>query len=150
GSSRCFSPKHSIDDRNELGKQLEEIEATRDLIQQTIIQRTENRKQHTLLKKIDQLEQESIVKIRQVAEEVRNELFKCANQLPHDVKKNLQLISNDMKIGREENDFSEIDIQQWTQKLEELKKELQNSSNISIQQDSTPLVTKININYKDT
>ncbi|CAF4377020.1 unnamed protein product [Rotaria sp. Silwood2] len=55
---------------NELGKQLEEIEATRDLIQQTIIQRTENRKQHTLLKKIDQLEQESIVKIRQVTEEV--------------------------------------------------------------------------------
>ncbi|CAF4545244.1 unnamed protein product [Rotaria sp. Silwood2] len=107
---------------NELGKQLEEIEATRDLIQQTIIQRTENRKQHTLLKKIDQLEQESIVKIRQVTEEVRNKLFKYATQLPHDVKKNLHLISNDMKKGREENDFSEIDIQQWTQKLEKLKK----------------------------
>ncbi|CAF0909653.1 unnamed protein product [Rotaria sordida] len=150
GCSRIFCPKHSIDHRNELGKQLEQIEVTHDLVQQILIQQTEGSKQHLLLKTIDQWEQESIVKIRQAAEEARNELLKYTAHHTNQVKKNLQLIFNDIKEGRENNDFSESELQQWTQKLEELKIELHNPINVSIQQDSIPLVTKIRIDYQDT
>jgi hypothetical protein len=70
GCSQIFCPKHSIGHRNDLSKQLEEIEITYDIVQQT-----EDPRQHPLLKKIDQWEKESIDKIRRVAEDARNELL---------------------------------------------------------------------------
>ena len=145
GCSRIFCPKHSIDHRNDLNKQLEEVAGTHDLVHQTLNQQTEDLQQHPLLKKIDQWEKESIAKVRQVAEEARNEVITGTTQNTTEVKQKLQLLSNELKEGREENDFSEIDLRQWMEKLEELKKELLNSTTILFREDSTPLITKIRI-----
>ncbi|CAF3346870.1 unnamed protein product [Rotaria sp. Silwood2] len=67
-----FYPKYSNDHRNELSKQLEEIIVVHDLTQQTLIQQIEDSQQYSLLKIINQWEQESIDKIHQTAEEDRN------------------------------------------------------------------------------
>jgi hypothetical protein len=150
GCSRSFCPKHSIDHRNELNKQLEEVTVTHDLVHQTLNLQEEDPQQHPLLKKINQWEKESIDKIRQTAEKARKELFKGATQHTTEVKQKLQLLSNELRQGREENDFSEIDLRQWTQKLEELKKELLYPITIAIQEDSAPLVTNICIDLQDT
>ena len=58
------------------------------------------------------------------------------------VKQKLQLVSNELKEGREENDFSEIDLRQWMKELGELRKELLNPTTIFIREDATPLVTR--------
>jgi hypothetical protein len=150
GCSRVFCPKHSIDHRNELNKQLEEVAVTHDLFQQTLNQQEEDPQQYPLIKKINQWEQKSIDIIRQTAEKARNELFKGASRDTTQVKQKLQILSNELKEGREENDFSEIDLPQWTKKLEELKEELINPTTMTVQEDSTPLVTKICIGRRYT
>lgn len=150
GCSQIFCPKHSIDHRNDLSKQLEEITITYDIVQQTLIQQTEDPRQHPFLKKIDQWEKESIDKIRHAAEEARNELFISTAQHTSEVKQQLQQISNELRQSREENDFSEIDLQQWMKKLEILKNEILNPTTIAIREDSTPLITNIRIDCQDT
>jgi len=150
GCSQIFCPKHSIDHRNDLSKQLEEIEITYDIVQQTLIQQTEDPRQHPLLKKIDQWEKESIDKIHRAAEDVRNELLVSTAQHTTQVKQQLQQMSNDLRQGREENDFSEIDLRQWIEKLEELNNEVLNPNNITIREDSTALISNIRIDRQDT
>ncbi|CAF5155127.1 unnamed protein product, partial [Rotaria sp. Silwood1] len=150
GCLRMFCPKHSNDHRNDLSKQLEEIVVARDLIQQTLIQQMEDPQQHPLVKKINQWEQESIVKIRQAAEEARNRLIKTTTEYTNDLKKKLNNLSDELRQSQEDNDFIETDLQQWIQKLEELKKELHNSTTVTIQEDSTPLVSKILIGNQNT
>ncbi|UJR10844.1 hypothetical protein I4U23_015032 [Adineta vaga] len=150
GCSQVFCPKHSTDHRNELSKQLDEIALTHDLIQQTLNQQTKDPQQHPLLKKINQWESKSMNKIRQMAEEIRNEVLKSSVQHTTGLKQKLQLVSSELRQGREENDFSEIDLHQWIQKLEELKNELHNPTTINIQEDSTTLISKIRIARQNT
>ena len=121
GCSQVFCPNHSVDHRNELNKQLEEITVTHDVVHQTLNQQIEDPQKNLLLKQIDQWEQSAIEKIRQTAEKMRNELFEGITQLTAQMKQNLQILSNQLKHGHQENDFSEIDLLQWKQKLEELR-----------------------------
>jgi hypothetical protein len=150
GCSQIFCPKHSVDHRNELNKQLEEIAVTHDLVHQTLNQQGEDPQKHPLIKKINQWEQSAIDKIRQTAEKARNELFEVTTQHTTQVKQKLQILSNELRQGREENDFSEIDLRQWKQKLEEMKKEILNPATIAIQEDSTSLVSNIHLTRQDT
>jgi hypothetical protein len=149
GCSKLFCPKHSIDHRNELSKQLEEIEITHDLAYKTLIQQTQNLRQHLLIQKVNQWEYQAIEKIRQMADQARNDLLRGITEHASDIKKKLQDLSDELRQGREDNDFLEGDLKQWIEKLEELKLELLNPVNISIHEDSTPLVTKIYIDRQD-
>ncbi|CAF4368303.1 unnamed protein product, partial [Adineta steineri] len=45
----------------------------------------------------------------------------------------------------QENDFNEIDLNQFNLKLKQLSQELDKLSTISIQQETTPLIHKISI-----
>jgi len=150
GCSEIFCPKHSIDHRSDLSKKLEEIEVTHDLAYKTLIQQTQNLRQHSLIQKIDQWEYQSIEKIRLMADEARNQLLKGITEHTTDIKKKLQDLSDELRQGREDNDYLEGDLQQWIEKLEELKLELLNPVNIVIQEDSAPLVTRIRIDHQDT
>jgi hypothetical protein len=149
GCSQTFCPKHSYDHRNELSQQLGDIEVSHDLIHRTLIEQTEDPQQHPLLKKVDEWEQTAIVKIRQTAKEIRNELLKNTAEQTANIKQKLKQLSDELRQGREDNDFIETDLRQWTHKLEELKKELLNPKTITIQEDSTSLITKIRIDRHD-
>ncbi|CAF4908882.1 unnamed protein product [Rotaria sp. Silwood1] len=119
-------------------------------MQQTLIQQMEDPQQHPLVKKINQWEQESIVKIRQAAEEARNRLIKTTTEYTNDLKQKLNNLSDELRQGQEDNDFIETDLQQWIQKLEELKKELHSPATVAVQEDSTPLISKILIRNQNT
>ena len=67
----------------------------------------------------------------------------------NNVKEKLKHLSDDLRQGRDDGDFIETDLQQWTQTLEQLKKELLNPTTIAIQEDSTALITKIRIDHQD-
>jgi hypothetical protein len=149
GCLQTFCPKHSNDHRNELSKQFEEIETAHNFAQQTLIQQTEDPRQHPLLKKIDQWEKESVDKIRQAAEEARNELLKNTVQITANMKQKLKQLSDELRQARDDNDFIETDLQQWIQKIEELKKEVLHPEIIAIREDPTPLVNKICVDRQD-
>ena len=149
GCTKIYCPKHSIEHRNELSKQLEDIEISHDLTYKILIQQTQNLRQHLLIQKIDQWEYQSIEKIRLMADQSRNQLLKGITEHTTDIKKKLQDLLEELRQAREDNDFLEDDLQQWVNKLEEFKLELENPINIYIQQDSISLVNQIRIDYQD-
>jgi hypothetical protein len=72
---QIFCRKHLNEHRDLLNHQLDEIVLEHDTLQQTIVEnKTEKNKQHPILKQIDKWEQDSIVKIQQIAEEARQQV----------------------------------------------------------------------------
>jgi hypothetical protein len=69
--------KHVTEHRQRLSQQLDEVIVEHDLFQQTIID-DQNRK-HRLLVYIDQWEEKSIEKIRQTAQDIREQIDQLEN-----------------------------------------------------------------------
>jgi uncharacterized FlaG/YvyC family protein len=144
GCTLDFCYNHFGDHRQELNIQLEEVEVNRDLFRQTLSEQTAEPEQHLLIKQIDQWECDSIEKIRQAAQEARQMLLQ--NATTRDIKHievKLNELTNQIRQGREENDFVETDLRHWNEQLTELTKELNKPSNISLRHDSKPFVTKL-------
>ncbi len=59
-----FCYNHSTEHRNELSKQFEDIETTRELLRQTLTEPIMKPQTHVLIQQIDQWERNSIMKIR--------------------------------------------------------------------------------------
>jgi len=150
GCLQTFCSKHSSNHRNELGKQLEEIEIKHDLVQETLNQQIENIREHSLIKKIDQWEEQSIEKIRRTADDIRNEVFQHITKHNNDIKEKLQKFSNQLRQSREEDDFIETDLQQWKEKLEELEKNLLASITLITREESNSFIDKICIECNNT
>src|ERR1700733_4792261 len=71
-----FCYKHLTDHRQELNKQLNDIEMNHNLLRQTLNQNIENPNNHFLIQKIDQWEQDSMKKIQETAKQARDILLK--------------------------------------------------------------------------
>jgi len=53
--------------------------------------------------------------------------------------------TDQIRLNRKENDFNEINLRRFQEKLTKLSKELDQPSNVSIQQDSASLVNTISV-----
>jgi len=145
GCSQPFCYNHLGNHRQELGKQLDEIEVTRDLLRQTLIEVVAAPQKHAFIKQIDEWERESIEKIRQTAEEARKLLLKYTAKHFIEIEYNLNTLSNQLRESRHEDNFFETDLQQWNEQLILLKEELNNPSTIKVRHESTPLVNKVSV-----
>jgi hypothetical protein len=58
---------------------------------------------------------------------------------------NLSKLTDQMREIHQENDFNEIDLKNLKQKLTQLEKQLDQISNVSIQEDSEIFIKKISI-----
>jgi hypothetical protein len=80
GCLRVFCRKHLNEHRDLLSHQLDEIFIEHDTLQQTIVEnKGKQNNQHPILKQIDKWEEDSIVKIQQVAEEARQQVEKLTS-----------------------------------------------------------------------
>jgi chromosome segregation ATPase len=129
--------------RQELNKQLDEVEVTRDLFRQTLTDQTTDPQKHSLIQQINDWERDSIRKIRQAAEEARQTLLKHTTGHMRQVEIDLNELTGQLRQRREENDFFETDLYHWNEELTRLTKELAKPSNINLRQDTKPLVNKI-------
>ena len=145
GCSRDFCFNHVIDHRQELSKQMDEIEVTRDLFRQTLTEQTSKPQKHALMQEIDQWEHDSIQKIRETAKEARELLLKHTGGYFNVMEVKLNELTDQLRESREENDFIETDIQQWKEQLKRLEDELHKPSEITVRHDLAPLVTKIGV-----
>ncbi len=143
GCSREFCFNHLADHKQELSKQFDEIEVNRDLFRQTLTEQTTNPQKHALIQQIDQWERDSIKKIRQTADEARQ--LALENTVRHitELETKLNKLTDQLRQSRQENDFNEIDLQEFRRKLTQLSEELEKPKNISIQQNSSSLVDNI-------
>ncbi|CAF3467316.1 unnamed protein product, partial [Rotaria sp. Silwood2] len=67
-------------------------------------------------------------------------------QVFFDIENKLNDIATQLKIIRQENQFNEIDLDQFKEKFSKLQEELDEPSNLSIQQQSSPFINKIVLN----
>jgi phosphoglycerate-specific signal transduction histidine kinase len=145
GCSKMYCINHFEDHRQELSKQLEEVEVTRDLFRQSLTEKITESQKHSFTAQIDEWENESIDKIRQAANEARQVLLKHAAELNTKMENKLNKLTNQLRQSREAKDFFEPDLNQWIEELTQMKDELVKSSIVTIRQDPTPFVTKINV-----
>jgi hypothetical protein len=143
GCSKLFCFNDFNIHRQELGTQLDQIEVDRDLFRQMLTENISKPQNQALMKQIDQWENESINKIRQAAEEARQILIKHSAELNMKLEEKLEMLTNELKQSRQENDFFEPKLNQWKEELAQMNHDLTKPSNITIRNDSTPLVTKI-------
>jgi chromosome segregation ATPase len=145
GCQQLFCFDHLRDHREQLSVQLEHIEGDHDLLRQTLTEKTHNPQKHLLIKQIDQWEKDSINKIQQTAKECRQILLQHTTEYINQIEINLTKLTDQLRETRQENDFNEIDLNEFKQKLTQLTTELDKPSNISIQHDSTTLIKNISV-----
>jgi uncharacterized phage infection (PIP) family protein YhgE len=118
----------------------------RNLFREILTEQKTHPQKHSLIQQIDTWERDSIQKIRQTAEEARELLVQHTTAYIDKIEIKLSQLTEQLKQTREENDFNEIVLNQFNQKLIQLQDELAKPSNISIREDSSSFISKISIN----
>lgn len=147
--SGCFEDfcyTHLGEHRQELSKQLDEIEVHRDQFQQKIAEQAANNTQkHALIQQINQWESESIERIKKTAEETRQLIEKLSSESTDRVEQNLNQLAAEVKHCREEDDIMETDLQKWKEELQQMAQQLNKPSNIEVRLGATPLINRIQV-----
>ena len=96
-----------------------------------------------MIQKIDRWEKDSINKIRQTAEECRTKLIDHTNKDLGELENKLNNIAQEIQRIRKEDEANEIHLNQFKEKLAKLKEQLDKSSNISVEEQASPLINKM-------
>ena len=150
GCLQEYCVNHSFDHRQELNKQLDDVEVTRHLFRQTLLQQATDPEKHALIQQINDWERESIVKIRQTAEEARQTLLKHTTGHIKQIEIDLNKLADQLRQSREDNDFYETDLRHWNDELKRLANELAKPSTINLRQDTTALIHRISVGVTES
>ena len=134
GCSKRFCKQHLKDHENQLELELDQIENQRNIFRQTLSEQLEQPNKHDLIQQINQWEQLSINKIQQTAEKNRQSILNHMNKHFQKIEIDLNLLTNQIKEIRQENDFNESNLIDLRNKLERLQKKLNNPGNISVRE----------------
>jgi len=145
GCHQIFCRTHLTEHCQQLSQQLDELEVNRDLFRQTLNEQINDPQKHFLIKQINKWEYDSIEKIQQTAKECRQILLEHTTEHFNTIEINLTKLTDQLRKIRQENDFNEIDIERLQKKLTQLSEQLNNPSNVSIQQDSKSFINKISV-----
>ncbi|CAF0831432.1 unnamed protein product [Adineta steineri] len=145
GCSKRFCLLHLTEHQQILNEELHHIINDYDQFKQRIDEQKQNPQNHSLLKQINQWERDSIEKIQQKAQNRRENLIQFSQAFIDDIEKRFKDLSELVKQIHGEDEFNEINLNYLKNQLIEIKEELNNSSNISIQQDSQSFINEISI-----
>jgi hypothetical protein len=103
-----------------------------------------------MLDRINAWEKKSIVKIQTAAEKARADLRQIHQQL--EISCNFRQISDELRSSRDLDNYSEVDLNRWMEKLQLLRNELEMPTRIKIEQkegkDAINLIEICQINVK--
>jgi len=145
GCSKEFCRNDFMKHLDSFDKQLDQITNEHNEIVQKISLHKTNPDQSPLLDKINRWEEESIEKIRHIAQEYRNKILKTTKRSIDQVEHQLEDLGKKIKKIRQENDFNEIDLNQCQEKLKQLETQLESPATSLIQR-STSLINQIPLN----
>jgi hypothetical protein len=117
-----------------------------DHLQNTFNQQPTEPDSHPFVKAIDEWEKVSIVKIQQKAKALRLELNHLTTLHKDELAKRLRHLSEQLNDSRENDNFIELDLQQWKTTLKDLKVMLDPSSTFSFEEHAnSPLLQNISV-----
>ncbi|CAF0863469.1 unnamed protein product [Adineta steineri] len=145
GCLQLFCYDHLTEHRQELNKQLHHIAQNCDHFRQILNDQTTNSQKDSFIKQIDQWEKESIRYIHQTANECRQTLIQHTIKNIHQIEINLAKLTDEIREIRQEDDFNEINLNQFNEKLHQLQEQLEQPTDISIQQEETSFIDRIRV-----
>ena len=147
GCLQIFCYVHLTDHRQDLDKQLNEIEMNRDEFREILTRQLADMDNHSLVGEIDRWKEESIKKIEQIAEECKQQVVLYTAEHMQQIELNLTKLTEELRYIRQENDFNELDLTQLTNKLKQLQRDLQQPATCSIKKDATSFIEGISIDH---
>ncbi|CAF1307658.1 unnamed protein product [Adineta steineri] len=145
GCSQRFCLVHLNEHKQILNDELNHIINDYDQFKQTINEQKQDPQNHSLIKQINQWEINSIGKIQQKAKECRETVIKSSQTFFNDMENKFNDLSEQIKQIHKENEFNEINLNYLTNQLRKIREELNNPSNISIEQNSQSFINEISI-----
>ncbi|UJR32158.1 hypothetical protein I4U23_019625 [Adineta vaga] len=145
GCQLKFCERHLLKHRQELAYQLEDIMNDHELLRQDI-EKTSN--EYFYLRQINKWEQESIQKIRTIADNVRDEVRQTLDRTKRRFTRISRAIALDLKASYKADDFLENDLKRWIQQLNDLRVEIQSSNSLQLMQDQQSSIHNIRIVQK--
>jgi hypothetical protein len=155
GCGQGFCLRDTNHHRQELTKQLDELTATSQLVQELITRPvaetlpSTDDVQGSLLAQVNEWERTSVEQIRQVAELTRKQVLAYTCKRAAHIQVQLDEINDELQRVRQTNDFLEMDLRIWKQTLDLLKQKLTTARNVTLQDDFTALVTRIRVHDQD-
>jgi hypothetical protein len=148
GCSQPFCTKHLIEHRRALGEDMNAIISEQNQLQQIFNEQPTEPDSHPFMKRIDEWEKESIAKIQQKANDLRLELIQLTAIRRGELSKKLRQMSTQLNESRENDNFIEIDLQQWRNTLKDLQSMLDLSTMVSFEEpDNSPLLQNISLMF---
>jgi hypothetical protein len=111
--------------------------------QETLPQQKAKTQQHSLIQQVDDWECNAMNQIRQTAEEARRLILKHTTDRICQIEAKLTKLTEQLRECHLENNFIAKNVSQWQEELVHLTKQLTAPSSITVQQVSSPLVSKI-------
>lgn len=133
GCDRSFCLRHTGEHRQELAQQMDSIGQQHDVLKRDV---TEQNVGKTILTQIDRWEKESIEKIRSSAEKARADLQRFIEESKDRLNIMIDRFSHELRSKREDDDYTEQDLDHWTNQLKTLREELEKPSRISLSEDA--------------
>ncbi|CAF1081267.1 unnamed protein product [Rotaria sordida] len=151
GCQQSFCWTHLKDHQNYIEKQMDALAENYERLKADRQEDCCHHQQQQLFRQIDQWGKDSIVKIQQIADTARADLRSFIKQSEDHMKILMENLGEEIKKSRQLNNYSEIDINQWTEQLENIHSQIQTSFNIQIEDDeqaSSITLIKIKQNAK--
>lgn len=127
GCQQSFCTKHFVEHRHDLFEQMENINKEHDFIRRDSL---EEAPKHPFFNRIDTWERESISKIQAAAEKARTDLQQLLDRTKTDLKLSIEKLTKEFNACQQSDNFTENDLKRWTEKLKELRKNLDAPSTI--------------------
>ena len=96
--------------------------------------------EHPLFSRIDEWEKETIVKIQVSAEAARADLREVLDRRRDEMKSSIDRLTNELQQSQEANDYTEVDLDRWKQKLNHLEQLLNSPGQLDLHFDNSPTV----------
>ncbi|CAF1369401.1 unnamed protein product [Adineta steineri] len=143
GCSKEFCSVHLTEHQQNLNEELGYITNEYNELKQTINEQKQNPQNFPLIKQINQWEINSIQQIQQKAREYREIIIKYSQTCINDIEIKFNDLSEQIKQIHRENEFNEINLNHLKNQLMKITQELNNLSNMSIQQNFQSFINEI-------
>ena len=123
---------HLNEHRQQLAHQMEEVVQDHDMLKQDLTRDSPN---HPLIVHVNQWEQRSIEMIRAVAQQARADIDQWVQQAKININKSVDSLARELQLQREEDAYTEKDLERLKQQLQELRNQLDKPSTITVEND---------------
>ena len=138
GCDGWFCRQHFREHHEELSRQMDDLTVEHDQLQNDLITDDHTSRQHPFFTRVDRWESDAVRRIREVANEVRDQLRDLHCRSKRRVEGSLRSITDELKEKRLMENYTEIDLTRWMTRLRELREQLDGPWTIELKNDQVP------------